>query len=79
MNRYTYQAPRCVCDVHRDPHKEHAKHFVAHRGHSKCAHWNVWDDVRFLTVRERERERLERRREQKRRSLRPTRVIPIAA
>jgi hypothetical protein len=73
MNQYTRQSPRCVCEVHRDTHPEHAKHLVAHRGDFRCPHWDWVTDEGFRTQVEGRRRRIE----QKRRSSRPRIIAPM--
>lgn len=70
MIQYTKQSARCICEVHRDTHPEHAKHLIAHRGDFRCTHWDWVTDRSYVSSVESRRKRLE----QKRRSSRP-RVI----
>jgi hypothetical protein len=70
MIQYTRQSARCVCEVHRDTHPEHAKHLVAHRGDFRCNHWDWVTDPDYVSSVERRRTRID----QRRRSSRP-RVI----
>lgn len=70
MIQYTKQSARCVCEVHRDTHPEHAKHLIAHRGDFRCTHWDWVTDPDYVSSVECRRKRIE----QRRRSSRP-RVI----
>ena len=67
MIQYTKQSARCICEVHRDTHPEHAKHLIAHRGDFRCTHWDWVTDPDYVSSVESRRRRLE----QKRRSSRP--------
>lgn len=73
MIQYTKQSARCVCEVHRDTHPEHAKHLIAHRGDFRCTHWDwITDDAYRIEV-ERRRQRID----QRRRSSRPRVIAPM--
>jgi hypothetical protein len=73
MIQYTRQSARCVCELHRDTHPEHAKHLIAHRGNFRCTHWDWVTDEGYRTQVEQRRHRIEL----KRRSSRVRIISPI--